>query len=306
MNRLPETMPLSITAVLPACNNGKTIQATLESVLSQTQPPEDIVVVDDASTDDTCDCVRKFGDQVRLVERNRNSGSADIPRYQGVEAATTEWVALLDADDLWLPTKMEKMTQAIERYPEIPLWHHAVRVIDANGHCTRIRHEGTIPATGNIGPALLERCFICTSSVIVRRDLWLKARALESLKGYGTEWDFFLSIAREHPVGFVDDVLGCYRYTTTSISRKNWKRYSRDVVGMHRIYKNGLWQGLVTRSKMKSILVAACREDADLHRYDQHPRRSLWFCMQGLKYRPWDSGLWMRTAKGLGRIVAHG
>ncbi|MCB1071406.1 MAG: glycosyltransferase family 2 protein, partial [Kiritimatiellae bacterium] len=62
-------MPLSITAVLPACNNGKTIQATLESVLSQTQPPEDIVVVDDASTDDTCDCVRKFGDQVRLVER---------------------------------------------------------------------------------------------------------------------------------------------------------------------------------------------------------------------------------------------
>ncbi|MCB1070468.1 MAG: glycosyltransferase [Kiritimatiellae bacterium] len=295
-------MSWSVTAVIPACNSGKTIECTLRSVLGQSVRPRAVIVVDDASTDDTRERVMAFGDRVTLLTRDRNSGSADIPRYQGVEAAPTEWVALVDADDLWETNKLEQMGLAIEAQPDIPLWHHSVRVIDADGRGERIRHAGAIPGTGQIGPALLERCFICTSAVVVRREAWLNARSLGDLGGYGTGWDFFLAIARNHPVGFVNQVLGSYRYTTTSISRKNWRRYSRDVVGMMRIDRNRLWEGIVSRADMTRILKEAFCEDADLHRDAGQPLHSLWFCAGGLIHRPLDAGLWMRTAKALGRM----
>ncbi len=291
--------PLSVSVVIPVCNSGATLSATIDSVLAQRHPPAEIIVVDDASSDNTREVLEAYGTRIRTILRERNSGSADIPRYQGVKAATGDWIALVDGDDLWDPDKLSAMISAAERRPDVPLWHHYVRVIDAGGKGTRVRHEGTIPPTGSIGGELLKRCFICTSAVFVKRDVWLAAQSEAQLGGYGTEWDFFIAIARDHPVGFVDHVLGSYRYTSGSISRKNWKRYSRDVVGMERIYRKGLWRGIVRRGQMKRIVVAAMHEDADLHRYDGHPGRSLWFCARALRFRPWDAGAWKRAGKAV-------
>ena len=294
---------MNFSVVIPTHNSAATVELTLASVFKQTLTPAEIVVVDDASTDDTLDILKGYGDRLRVISRRKNAGCADMPRYQGVKASQSEWVALLDADDLWDSRKLETMQEAIRNKPEAPLWHHYVRIIDCDGQGDRVRHDGAIPATGMIGRQLLERCFICTSAVVVRRDTWLNAQQLEHVRGFGTEWDFFLSIARQHPVGFVDQVLGSYRYTTTSISRKNWKRFSRDVVGMQRIYRKMLWDDTVSRHEMKSIMLDAFREDADLHRYDGHPGRSLWFCGQGLRYRPWDTGLWVRVGKAVGKML---
>ncbi|HMP90922.1 MAG TPA: glycosyltransferase [Kiritimatiellia bacterium] len=288
---------MQISVVIPTYNSASTIEATLASVLKQSQAPSEIVVVDDASSDNTLEILKRYGDRIRVLPRKKNAGCADVPRYEGVAASQSEWVALIDADDLWDPTKLEVVAATIATRPEIPLWHHYVRVIDRDGKGDRIRHEGTIPATGLIGRDLLHRCFICTSAVVVRREAWLQAQRLDQIRGFGTEIDFFLALARNAPIGFIDQVLGSYRYTTSSISRKNWKRFSRDVVAMRRIYKKGLWKGIASRREMRAILVDACREDADHHRYNHRPGRSLWFCGQGLRYRPLDPGLWLRVGK---------
>lgn len=272
-------------------------------MLAQTYAPIEIIVVDDASIDDTVSILRGYGDKIRIIELPRNSGTADIPRYAGVKAAQGDLVALLDSDDLWVPEKLERQVAFMLNHPEIPLSHHYVQMVDAQGVTGSVRHHGIIPPTGSCAHDLLIRCFICTSAVMVRKEAWLDAQSPDDLKTYGTEWDFFLSIARSSPVGFIPEQLGSYRYSTGSISRKNWRRYPRDVGAMERIYRKELWRDVASRREMKGILYDACLESADAHRYRGYPGRSLYFCCKAVRYAPLHAGGWVRGAKSLARAV---
>jgi len=289
--------------VIPTWNARRYLRSTLDSVFAQTFSSWEIVVVDDASTDDTLDIARSYGERVRIIARPENSGTADIPRYQGVEAARGELVALLDSDDLWMTHKLDCQVTFMHAHPEIPLVHHYVRLMGADGKPGGIRHEGIIPPTGPCARELLARCFICTSSVMVRKEAWLGAQSLDQITGYGTELDFFLSLARRSPIGFIPEPLGSYRVFPGSISRKNWKRFPRDVGAMERIYTKGLWDGVVTRQEMKAIIHEACLESADAHRDRGFSFRSLYFCARAAMYRPFDSGAWKRFVKAVGRSV---
>jgi len=290
-----------VSIVIPTWNAARYLRATLDSVFAQTYPRWEIVAVDDGSRDDTLEILRGYGDRIRVLARATNSGTADVPRYEGVEAARGDLVALLDSDDLWRPDKLACQVAFMMEHPDIPLSHHYVRVVDAEGRELHVRHEGIIPATGNCARPLLERCFICTSAVMVRRAAWLAAQSREQLTTYGTEWDFFLSIARKHPVGFIPEVLGSYRYFAGSISRKNWRRYPRDVGAMERIYDKKLWEDVVSRREMRGMLYEACLESADAHRDRGDAWRSLYFGVKAVPYRPAHPGGWVRLAKGAAR-----
>ena len=102
-----------ICAVIPAHNSQATLGRALESVRAQTMPVSQLVVVDDASTDSTSEVARSYqGLNVEVVRMDKNVGAA-AARNRGVTAANTELVAFLDADDEWLPTKLEKQAQVI-------------------------------------------------------------------------------------------------------------------------------------------------------------------------------------------------
>jgi len=292
-----------VSVVIPTWNAHRYLRTTLDSVFQQTFPSWEIVLVDDASTDDTLDIARSFGERVRIIARSKNSGTADIPRYQGVEASRGKLVALLDSDDLWLKQKLERQVAFMQSNPDIPLVHHYVRLMDAEGKPGSIRHEGIVPPTGPCARELLSRCFICTSSVLVRRDDWLGAQNISQLTGYGTELDFFLSLARKSHIGFIPEPLGSYRVFPGSISRKNWKRYPRDVGAMERIYHKGLWEGVASRQEMKAIIHEASLESADAHRDRGCACRSMYFCALAARYRPLHPGGYTRAAKAVGRAI---
>ena len=104
--RVSEAESLTVSVVIPAYNATATIAAAIESALAQTRPPDEIVVVDDGSKDDTSAVVERFGPVVRLV-RQANAGCGQA-RNTGAREARGTWLAFLDADDLWLPTKLER------------------------------------------------------------------------------------------------------------------------------------------------------------------------------------------------------
>jgi glycosyltransferase involved in cell wall biosynthesis len=102
---------MRISVVIPCHNAGRWIEGTLRSVAGQTLYPHEVIVIDDASTDDSVEQIRRSGVEVRLITvRCRNAAAA---RNAGIEVATGDWVALLDADDLWYPNHLERATEVL-------------------------------------------------------------------------------------------------------------------------------------------------------------------------------------------------
>ena len=106
----PSGEPL-ISAVIPTYNRGPLIARAIESVLEQTRPPDEIVVVDDGSADDTPQRVRPYLDRIRYVPQD-NAGSS-AARNRGVDEASHPWIAFLDSDDSWRPDHLRLMVDAI-------------------------------------------------------------------------------------------------------------------------------------------------------------------------------------------------
>jgi glycosyltransferase involved in cell wall biosynthesis len=103
--------PIMISAVIPTYNRSHLVARAVQSVLEQSFPPAEVIVVDDGSTDATEDSLRQFGAAVQYV-RQENSGGATA-RNRGVRESTREWVAFLDSDDMWATTHLERIAEAI-------------------------------------------------------------------------------------------------------------------------------------------------------------------------------------------------
>jgi len=103
---------LRVSAVIPTYNRREQVIKAIESVLAQTVPVDEIIVVDDGSTDGTADTVRnRFGTRVRLFTQKNTGVSA--ARNRGIGEAQAEWIAFLDSDDVWFPTKIERQFEAL-------------------------------------------------------------------------------------------------------------------------------------------------------------------------------------------------
>lgn len=259
---------------------------------AQTFRDFEIVIVDDASTDGaTLAALEAMGDRIRLIRRPANSGTCELPRYQGTRAARTTYCAFSDADDRWDPAFLEKCVAYLEAHPDAPLVHTYVRVIDGQDRELRVRHQGVMPQGGAVARELLRHCFITISAVVVRRDVWLGALREEEITDFGMDLDFFLSIAKAHPIGFIPEVLASYRRSDYSVSVKKWKRIPRNVVTLERVLRKGLWRGLASRGEMAGNLVDAYAENAEYWRGAGESGRARWFCLRGLRHRPWDRRL---------------
>jgi len=107
---------VDVSVVIPVYNRADLLPHTLRSILAQSHPPKEIVVVDDGSTDATADVAAAFGDPVRLV-RIRNSGDA-AARNAGIAKSRCAWIAFCDSDDLWHPEKLACQVAAHRRLPD--------------------------------------------------------------------------------------------------------------------------------------------------------------------------------------------
>ncbi|MBW8015234.1 MAG: glycosyltransferase family 2 protein [Planctomycetes bacterium] len=112
-----ESDPFEISVVIPAYNAEKYVARAIDSVLSQTRRADEIIIVDDGSTDGTAEVVKGYGDKVRYIYQE-NSG-ASVARNTGINAATGEWIAFLDCDDEWLGEYLERQVGLIERNSDL-------------------------------------------------------------------------------------------------------------------------------------------------------------------------------------------
>lgn len=111
---------LSFSVVIPVHNKARHVAASIASVLQQTRPPEEIIVIDDASTDDSAAIVSRMTDpRIRMLFRDIPGPGGYAARNLGIAQANGNWIAFLDADDIWHPSHLEDMAAAIARTPQV-------------------------------------------------------------------------------------------------------------------------------------------------------------------------------------------
>jgi glycosyltransferase involved in cell wall biosynthesis len=101
----------SIAAIIPTHNRGALVARAVDSALGQIRPPDEVIVVDDGSTDDTAEQLVAYGDRIRLIRKPQ--GGVSSARNLGVESSSCDFVAFLDSDDLWDPSHLLRMDQAV-------------------------------------------------------------------------------------------------------------------------------------------------------------------------------------------------
>lgn len=191
---------MSISVVIPAYNASLFIAETLRSVLAQTYPVNDIIVVDDGSTDNTADIAESFGAPVRVF-RQPNARQAAARNF-GVSQATSEWIAFLDADDLWLPHKIERQLAELARNPHADLCYTGCTWLVQQGSTATLGPAFPAPPASHIRQALLKEVTFLPSSVLMRRSAFLAVGGFNPRYRFGTEdYDLWLRL-RHHGTHF--------------------------------------------------------------------------------------------------------
>ena len=163
-----------VSVIIPTYNSASTLGRALDSVLSQTRPADEIIVVNDGSTDETEDLVTRQYPQVRY-HYQPNAGLA-ATRNAGAALATGTILALLDSDDEWVPTKLERQLQILEQHPELcGVGCHRIRVqVDAEGK--ELQRQPSRHADGAVEEIDFERELwsnrICGATMVLRREIF--------------------------------------------------------------------------------------------------------------------------------------
>ena len=234
----------SISVVIPAYNREATVLTAIRTVLWQTLPPTEVIVVDDGSTDGTAAAVEALGDpRVRLV-RQANGGAA-AARNTGIREASCEWVAFQDSDDEWLATKLERQFAAHARDASAPDAFYCGMLIaeglDGPGTGTR-RHVAYHPdpavstVSGDLLAPLLRTSLISTQTLVARRRLLHEVGLFDAGMRSLEDWDLSIRLARLGPIGFLDQPLVVQRFTANSITRD---RERRIAAWIHILQKHG-------------------------------------------------------------------
>lgn len=211
---------LLISAVIPAYNAEEYISRSIDSVLSQSRPVDEIIVVDDGSTDKTAQIVKSYGERVRYIYQENAGVSA--ARNTGILAATGDWIAFLDADDEWQSCKIQTQTELLMRNPHL-VW------ISSNYMCEDEQTKRRLPETDidvvrrfmagkdeiDYFKAYAHRIWGHTSNYLIRKSVLLEGGLFECGLNLLEDMDVWWKIAYRYPrQGFAAEPLSCYRLCT--------------------------------------------------------------------------------------------
>jgi glycosyltransferase involved in cell wall biosynthesis len=226
----------TISVVIPTYNYARFLPAALESVLGQTLPPDEIIVVDDGSTDETRDVVERYAARgVRYIRQE--SEGVSVARNRGIRESRGEFVAFLDADDEWLPEKLELQMSHFQQHPQAALVTGSEWEVD--------EEEGREPWLNRREPKgaeflyphiLVENLIGSPSLVLVRRRCLETVGVFKEGMRLAQDWDLWIRMAMHCPVGVVDAPLIHYRRHSASVSARSiLERYVSNR-GMQRRY----------------------------------------------------------------------
>jgi len=238
----------SIAVIIPTFNRWPILQRAVDSVLAQTQQPDEIIIVDDGSTDNTSLNLKQYyADKVTvLVQPNRGVSAA---RNIGITKAKSHWIALLDSDDAWLSDKLQQQTNLILNNENCVLCHtdeiwvrNGVRVNQMDKH----KKSG-----GDIFENCLPLCAISPSSALIKQEVFKEIGYFDESLPACEDYDLWLRLCAKYEVHYIDSpMLTKYGGHEDQLSRKHWGMDRFRITALHKL----LTQSELTESQRQLTL----------------------------------------------------
>ncbi|MBI1799874.1 MAG: glycosyltransferase family 2 protein [Candidatus Eisenbacteria bacterium] len=232
-----------VSVVMTAYNAAWCVERALESVCAQTRLPDEILVCDDGSSDGTPDLIeRRFGEHVTVLRLPHRNAAAS--RRVGLERASGNWLAFMDADDTWRPKKQELQLAFLERHPEVRWISCDGAFVSADGVIRESwlsdYFEPVRERVGDLLPPLVERCFPLMSSMMVEREAYARVGGINSEIIYSHDYDLWVRLAARYPGALMAEPLIEYFSHAGSLSRRIAERACDDLDLMRRIERGDL------------------------------------------------------------------
>lgn len=212
-----------VSVIIPTYNRCQLLKRAIQSVLTQTYQDIEVIVVDDASTDETqlfVDSLSRKDTRIRYLHHNTNRG-AQTARNSGIRVAKGEWIAFLDSDDEWLPEKIERQLEVANR-EHVSVVHCECYIQSSENHRRRLFR--TPPYSGNIYRSLLRHPGPLFSGLFVRKEnLDIIGLLDEEIQSY-QEWDTSIRLAKHCRFGFIDEPLFVYHLHSGETISKDMTR----------------------------------------------------------------------------------
>lgn len=268
MKVVQEPKSAQVSVIVPAFNAGKFIHQTITSALQQSIDSLELIIVDDGSTDDTVAKIKQLSDpRITLIQQANNGVS--VARNRGIESAKGEFIAFLDADDLYCYNNLEEKIAFLKAYPNIGLVHSAEQYFSADA-LEDVKHQNF---SRGVGGEVLHHLLTFNkavlnspSSVVLRASLLKKVGGFDEKLSTSADWDLWVRLAKETEFGYLDEPLVQYRVHDQQMHR-NIALMEKDMLyAFHKHFQNGTFYShqfyKFCQAKLYLILSACYMGDA--------------------------------------------
>jgi glycosyltransferase involved in cell wall biosynthesis len=216
-----------VTVIIPCYNNADFIADAVNSVLQQDYPRIEVIVIDDGSTDSSVAVLQQFEDRIRLI-RQANQGPA-AARNTGLKAATGDYIAFNDADDIWLPGKLMAQVSYMQQHPHIGLCYTNFTVWRQQQPIEQFIAQLRPPSSptevdagrsGWLYTQLLEKSLMSTIAVMLRRELVRTVGFFDTSLAIGEDYDYWIRVSRQYQMDKLSGVYAIYRTNPDSTTQK--------------------------------------------------------------------------------------
>jgi len=221
---------MKVSVIIPSYNSAQFLNRTLSSVLDQTEQDFEILIIDDASDDNTAQLLDMWSARdarIRTFQLEENSGGAAKPKNVGLAHARGEFIAVLDSDDEWMPTKLEKQLALFAAGPDLGFVGCNTLIVEADGMEKKTRLVQMLDVLSRIlqsdymGPG---------SSTMYRKEVFDEVGGFDEALRSGQDWDMRIRLAQAYPFAFVDgSPLVRYHQHAGNISKMAVERRDLDL-----------------------------------------------------------------------------
>lgn len=224
-----------VSVILPTYNRANILAKAIESVLSQTYKNFELIIIDDASTDDTGAVIKNFDDdRIKYIEHTQNEG-APAARNTGIGHARGEYVAFQDSDDEWLPSKLEQQLRAFQNASDSVGVVYTGMVRAEAGDMRYLPYPGVEQTTGDIRRSLARQNFISTPVALVKRACFDEVGTFDEKAWPLSDWELWIRISQHFSFELVDEplVTGEVRADSISTNQRALVESRRKIVDKH-------------------------------------------------------------------------